>query len=81
MVASGDFTNRLRKEENQKQRTKVKLYLSECRVPRRGRRDKKPFLSEQCKKIEENNRMGKTRDLVKKIGDRKSTRLNSSHNA
>ena len=35
--------------------------------PRIGRRDKKAFLSEQCKKIEENNRMGKTRDLVKKI--------------
>ena len=33
------------------------------------RRDKKAFLSDQCKEIEENNRMGKTRDLVKKIGD------------
>ena len=32
-----------------------------------ARRDKKAFLSEQCKKIEENNRMGKTRDLFKKI--------------
>ena len=32
-----------------------------------GRRDKKAFLSEQCKEIEENSRMGKTRDLVKKI--------------
>ena len=35
------------------------------------RRDKKAFLSEQCKEIEENNRMGKTRDLLKKIGDTK----------
>ena len=34
-----------------------------------ARRDKKPFLSDQCKEIEENNRMGKTRDLFKKIGD------------
>ena len=33
------------------------------------RRDKKAFLSDQCKEIEENNRMGKTRDLFKKIGD------------
>ena len=33
------------------------------------RRDKKEFLSEQCKEIEENNRMGKTRDLFKKIRD------------
>ena len=35
------------------------------------RRDKKAFLSEQCKEIEKNNRMGKTRDLVKKIRDTK----------
>ena len=34
-----------------------------------ARRDKKAFLSDQCKKIQENNRMGKTRDLVKKIRD------------
>ena len=38
-----------------------------------ARRDKKAFLSNQCKKIEENNRMGKTRDLVKKIRDTKGT--------
>ena len=38
---------------------------------RLARRDKKAFLSDQCKKIEENNRMGKTRDLVKKIRDTK----------
>ena len=36
---------------------------------RTARRDKKPFLSDQCKEIEENNRMGKTRDLFKKIRD------------
>ena len=35
------------------------------------RRDKKTFLSEQCKEIEKNNRMGKTRDLFKKIRDTK----------
>ena len=34
---------------------------------RTARRDKKPFLSDQCKKLEQNNRMGKTRDLFKKI--------------
>ena len=38
-----------------------------------ARRDKKAFLSDQCKEIEENNRMGKTRDLVKKIRDNKGT--------
>ena len=40
---------------------------------RRVRRDKKAFLSDQCKEIEENNRMGKTRDLFKKIRDTKGT--------
>ena len=38
-----------------------------------ARRDKKAFFSNQCKKIEENNRMGKTRDLFKKIRDTKGT--------
>ena len=38
-----------------------------------ARRDKKPFLSDQCKQIEENNRMGKTKDLFKKIKDTKGT--------
>ena len=40
---------------------------------RRARRDKKAFLSDQCKETEENNRMGKTRDLFKKIRDTKGT--------
>ena len=38
-----------------------------------ARRDKKAFLSDQCKEIKENNKMGKTRDLVKKIRDTKRT--------
>ena len=38
-----------------------------------ARRDKKAFLSDQCKEIEENTRMGKTRDLFKKIRDTKVT--------
>ena len=41
--------------------------------PRIARRDKKSFLSDHCKEIEENNRMGKTRDLFKKIRDTKGT--------
>ena len=40
---------------------------------RTSRRDKKAFLSDQCKEIEENNRRGKTRDLFKKIRDTKGT--------
>ena len=42
-------------------------------VQRIARRDKKAFFSDQCKEIEENNRMGKTRDLYKKIRDTKGT--------
>ena len=38
-----------------------------------ARRNKKAFLSDQCKEIEENNRMGKTRDLFKKIRDNRGT--------
>ena len=38
-----------------------------------ARRDKKAFLSDQCKEIEDNNRMGKTRDLFKKVRDTKGT--------
>ena len=44
-----------------------------------ARRDKKAFLSDQWKEIEENNRMGKTRDLVKKIRDTKGTFLAKMH--
>ena len=42
-------------------------------LQRRAKRDKKALLSDQCKEIEENNRMGKTRDLFKKIRDTKGT--------
>jgi len=42
-------------------------------LQRRARRNKKAFLSDQCKEIEENNRMRKTRDLFKKIRDTKGT--------
>ena len=44
---------------------------AECQ--RRARRDKKALLSDQCKEIEENNRMGKTRDHFKEIRDTKGT--------
>ena len=46
------------------------IYLN-AEFQRIARRDKKAFLSDQCKEIEENNRMGKTRDLFKKIRDTK----------
>ena len=48
------------------------IYLN-AEFQRRARRDKKALLNDQCREIEENNRMGKTRDLFKKIRDAKGT--------
>ena len=50
---------------------KERYTLLNAEFQRISRRDKKAFLSDQCKEIEENNRMGKTRDLFKKIRDTK----------
>ena len=47
------------------------IYPVNAEFQRIARRDKKAFLSDQCKQIKENNRMGKTRDLFKKIRDTK----------
>ena len=69
MAIRGGLTNSFEKKRNEKQRSKGKIHPFECRVPRNTRRDKKAFLSDQCKQIEENNRMGKTKDLFKKIRD------------
>ena len=55
--------NSCEKKRNEKQRRKRKRYPFECRIPKMARRDKKAFLSDQCKEREENNRMGKTRSL------------------
>ena len=55
-----------RKEVKSKGEKKRYIHL-DAEFQRRGRKDKKAFLSDQCKEIEENNRMGKTRDLFKKI--------------
>ena len=57
------------KDKEEKERYK---HLS-AEFQRTARRDKKAFLSDQCKEIEENNRMGKARDLFKKIRDTKGT--------
>ena len=58
---------------SEKQRRKGKIYPFECRVPKKARRDKKAFLGDPCKEIEENNRMGKTRYLFQKIRGIKGT--------
>ena len=69
MAVWGGLTNSCEKKRSKKQRRKGKIKASECRVPENRMRDKKGFVSEQCKEIEENNRMGKTRELFKKTGD------------
>ena len=61
-----------RKEVKGKGEKKRYIHLN-AEFQRIARRDKKAFLSDQCKDIEENNRMGKTRDLFKKIRDTKGT--------
>ena len=65
--------NSCEKKRSETQRRKEQICPFECRVPKTARRDKKAFLSNQCKEIEEKNRMGKTRDLFKKIKDTKGT--------
>ena len=61
-----------RREAKSKGNKEIDKHLN-AEFQRIARRDKKAFLSNQCKEIEENNRMGKTRDLVKKIRDTKGT--------
>ena len=68
MAVRGAHTNSCEKKRSEKQRRKRKIYPFDCRVPKNSKeRDKEAFLSNQCKDIEENNRMGKIRDLFKKI--------------
>ena len=61
-----------RKEAKSKGEKERYIHLN-AELQRISRRDKKAFLSNQCKEIEENNRVGKTRDLFKKIRDTKGT--------
>ena len=69
---SEDAYKWLRKEAKSKGEKERYSHLN-AEFQRVARRDKKGFLSEQCKEIEENNRKGKTRDLFKKTGDTKGT--------
>ena len=69
------FTTKIvvnRREVKGKGEREIYTHLN-AEFQRIARRDKKPFLSDQCKKIEESNRMEKTRDLSKKIRDTKGT--------
>ena len=69
MAVWGGFTNSCEKKRSEKERYK---HLN-AEFQRIARRDKKAFFSDQCKEIEENSKMGKTRDLFKKIRDTKGT--------
>ena len=57
----------MKRREVKSKGEKESYKLVNAEFQRIARRDKKAFLSDQCKEIEENNRMGKTRDLFKKI--------------
>ena len=63
----------MKKREVKSKGEKERYSHLNAELQRIARRDKKAFLSDQCKEIEENNRMGRTRDLFKKIRDTKGT--------
>ena len=63
----------MKKREAKSKGEKERYIHLNAEFQRIARRDKKAFLSDQCKEIEENNRMGKTRDHFKKITDTKGT--------
>ena len=73
MAVWGGLTNSCEKKGSEKQRRKERYKHLNAEFQRIARRDKKAFFRDQCKEIEENNRMGKTRDLFKKIRDTKGT--------
>ena len=63
----------MKRRETKSKGVKERYKHLNAEFQRIARRDKKDFLSDQCKEIEENNRMGKTRDLFKKMRDTKGT--------
>ena len=73
MAVCGGLTNSCEKKRSESKGEKERYKHLNAEFQRIARRDKKAFLSDQCKEIEENNRMGKTRDLFKKIRDIKGT--------
>ena len=73
MAVSGGLTNSCEKREAKNKGEKERYSHLNAEFQRIARRDKKAFLTDQCKEIEENNRMGRTRDLFKNIRDTKGT--------
>ena len=73
MAVWGGRSNTCEKKRSKSKGENERYTHLSAELQRIARRDKKAFLSDQCKEIEENNRMGKTRDLFKKIRDTKGT--------
>ena len=73
MAVWGGLTNSCERREEKSKEEKERYKHLNAEFQRIARRNKKAFLSNQCKETEENNRMGKTRDLFKKIRDIKAT--------
>ena len=67
MAVWGGLTNSCEKKRSKKPRKKERYKHLNADFQRIARRDKKAFFSDHCKEIEENNRMGKTSDLFKKL--------------
>ena len=73
MAVWGGLTKSCERREAKSKGEKERYNHLNAEFQRMARRDKKAFFSDQCKEIEENNRMGMTRDLFKKIRDTKGT--------
>ena len=73
MAVCGGLTNSCEKNRSESKGEKERYKHLNAEFQRIARRDEKAFFSNQCKKIGENNTMGKTRDLFKKIRDTKGT--------
>ena len=78
MIVCGGLTNSCEKNRSKKQRRKGKIFPFECRI---ARRDKKAFLRDQCKEIEENSRMGKTSFVLARWWGRRMCALNFCENS
>ena len=75
MAVWGGLTNSCERRETKSKGEKERYTHLNAEFQRIARRDKKASFSDQCNEIEENNRMGKTRDLFKKMRDNKTTFL------
>ena len=80
MAVWGGLTNSCEKKRNQNKGEKERYKHLNAEFQRIARRDMKAFFSDQCKEIEENDRMGKTRDLLKKMELSRENFMHNEHN-